>query len=374
MLDHTGSAAKFSLGLARGIVHDLFTPKLVVYWTDFLLSSTLGGLCFVLVRRVFEPFSLPSLLAFIVCGLCYYRAVLFIHELIHLRDKRFRTFNISWNLMCGIPFLTPTFMYYTHVDHHMRKHFGTHGDGEYLPLGAQSPWHILIYLCQPFVLPVIAVVRFLILTPLCWGSPRIRKFVHRHASSMVMDPSYIRPLPTRETLRIIRLQEALCFAWCAGVATVLIAGIVPIGFLITAYCLSVFILMLNAVRTLGAHRYTNTGGEMTFLDQLLDSVNYPNHRLLSALWAPLGLRFHALHHVFPSMPYHNLDEAHRRLMSELPADSPYRQTVSPSLTSSIVQLWRTSRAAAKAVRRAQQRQRVRTRSLGGAGQELTGAH
>lgn len=373
MLDHTGSAAKFSLGQARAIVHDLFAPKLAIFWADFLISSTLGGLCFVLTRRVFAPFSLPGILTFIVSGLCYYRSVLFIHELIHLRDKRFRMFSISWNLMCGIPFLTPTFMYYTHVDHHMRKHFGTHDDGEYMPLGAQSPSHILVYLCQPFVLPAIAVVRFLILTPLCWVSPRIRKFVHRHASSMVMDPSYIRPLPTRETLRIIRVQEALCFAWCAGVATVLITGLVPIGFLITAYCLSVFILMINAIRTLGAHRYTNTGGEMTFLDQLLDSINYPNHPILSSLWAPLGLRFHALHHVFPSMPYHNLDEAHHRLMAQLPADSPYRQTVSSSLTSSIVQLWHTSRAAAKAARRAEQRRRVGTRRLNGA-QELTGAH
>ncbi len=251
MLDHTGSAARFSMGQARGIVRDLFQPNLAIYWTDFLLSSFVGGLCFVLVRRVFEPFSVPSVIAFVVCGLCYYRAVLFIHELVHLRDKRFRLFNITWNLMCGVPFLTPTFMYYTHADHHMRKHFGTHEDGEYLPLGAQSPWHILVYSCQPFVLPVLAIVRFLILTPICWVSPAARAFVHRRASSMVMDPSYIRPLPTRGTLRVIRVQEALCFLWCAGVATAVIAGIVPWQFLPTAYGISVFILMLNAVRTLG---------------------------------------------------------------------------------------------------------------------------
>jgi fatty acid desaturase len=374
MLDHTGSAARFSMGQARGIVKDLFEPNVVVYWADFLLSSFVGGLCFVLVRRVFEPFTVPSIIAFVACGLCYYRAVLFIHELVHVRDKRFRLLSVTWNLMCGIPFLTPTFMYYTHADHHMRKHFGTHGDGEYLPLGVQSPWHILVYLCQPFVLPILAIVRFLILTPICWISPTARAFVHRHASSMVMDPSYIRPLPTRSTLRIIRVQETLCFLWCAGVATVIFAGLVPWEFLPTAYGLSVFILMLNAIRTLGAHRYTNAGGEMTFLDQLLDSINYPNRPFLSALWAPLGLRFHALHHVFPSMPYHNLDRAHRRLMAQLPADSPYRLTESPSLTASIVQLWQTSRAAGKECHPARERRRHQPRGMGGAGQTLTGAH
>ena len=82
---------------------------------------------------------------------------------------------------------------------------------------------------------MIAVVRFLILAPISWVSPTFRDFVHRRASSMVMDPTYIRPLPTRKVLRIFRLQEALCFLWAAGVATLLIAGTIPIGFLITAY-------------------------------------------------------------------------------------------------------------------------------------------
>ncbi len=112
---------------------------------------------------------------------------------------------------------------------------------------------------------------------------------------------------------------------------------------------------------------------MTFLDQLLDSINYPHRPFLSALWAPLGLRFHALHHVFPSLPYHNLDQAHRRLMAELPADSPYRLTESPSLTASIVQLWQTSLAAGKEASPTREH-RGQPRGMSGAGKSLTGAH
>ena len=347
MADKLVTPGAFSLTQARHIVKDLFTPRPVVYWADFLVSLVGGAICFSLVRRVLTPFSIQQAAVFLLCGILNYRAVLFTHELVHLREKSFRNFRIAWNLLCGIPFLMPSFMYYTHVDHHMRKHFATHDDGEYLPLGTTRPWHILVYLCQPFVIPIIAVMRFLILAPISWVSPAFRDFVHRRASSMVMDPTYIRPLPTRKVLRIFRLQEFLCFLWTASVATLLIAKVIPIGFLLTAYPLSVLILFFNAVRTLGAHRYANPGVEVTFLEQLLDSVNYPRRPLLTELWAPVGLRFHALHHLFPSLPYHNLATAHARLMAELPADSPYRLTESPGLAASLRQLWRTSRAAAK---------------------------
>jgi fatty acid desaturase len=150
-------------------------------------------------------------------------------------------------------------------------------------------------------------------------------------------------LPTRQTLIIFRLQEALCFLWCIGVALAIINGKVPLGFLPTVYAVSVVILFMNALRTLGAHRYTNDEGQMTFVEQMLDSVNYPNRPFLSALWAPVGLRFHALHHLFPSMPYHNLAKAHERLMHNLPADSPYRQTVSPSLFAALCELYQNAR-------------------------------
>ncbi len=89
---------------------------------------------------------------------------------------------------------------------------------------------------------------------------------------------------------------------------------------------------------------------MTFVDQLIDSLNYPRHPLIAGLWGPVGLRFHALHHLFPSMPYHSLPEAHRRLMAQLPADSPYRQTECPSLTAALVDLWKRAKASQAATR------------------------
>src|SRR5262245_39383704 len=142
MADRAHCARGFSLTEARHLVKDYFTPNPYMYWADFLLSMVGVNVSFVLVRRVLPPFSIAQALAFVVCGILLYRAASFNHELVHVRDKSFRNFRIAWNLLCGIPFLQPSFMYYTHVDHHMRKHYATEHDGEYMRLGTQSPWHI----------------------------------------------------------------------------------------------------------------------------------------------------------------------------------------------------------------------------------------
>lgn len=343
---------------ARHIVRDLFTPNPWIYWTDFLLSFGVGLVCYGLVRKV-PGWSLLQAGLFLTSCICFFRASLFVHEIVHFRTGSFRVFRFVWNLICGIPFLVPSFTYYTHLDHHRRKFYGTKEDGEYLPLGHQTPWHILFYLSQTLVIPGVVVLRFLVLTPLTWFVPPVRRLVHQRLSSLVMDPTYIRPLPARDVLRIWRIQEFGCFLFCATVGVLLIRGmqpgadpagpfpvrrgVLPMGFLVQAYLTGMMIVFLNAVRTLGAHRFLNDGREMTFVEQLVDSVNYPRRPLITGLWAPIGLRFHALHHLFPAMPYHNLAAAHRRLINELPANSPYRLTVGDSLIVSLWQLWLASR-------------------------------
>src|SRR5690606_41820841 len=57
--------------------------------------------------------------------------------------------------------------------------------------------------------------------------------------------------------------------------------------------------------------------------QYLDSVNVPPPGLMAEIWAPVGLRYHALHHLMPSMPYHSLPEAHRRLRKALEAGTTF---------------------------------------------------
>jgi fatty acid desaturase len=352
MLRKATSQPELSLRECRNLIGNLFKPRGLIYWTDFLVTFGLGTFCFQQVRggTMLGPHqgfqgTFSQAFFFFASVLLYYRAAMFIHEVVHLKTSgRLKGFRFVWNLLCGIPFLVPSFIYYTHIDHHRRKHYGTERDGEYLPLEHQRSWRILYFVSWSFVIPVLGVIRFLVLTPLAWVIPGFRAFVHQHASSMVMDPSYIRPLPKKSTLRIIYIQEAACFLWCLYIAIVPVTflGRTPIPFLIHAYLMAVCIVFLNAIRTIGAHRWVNDGGPMTFLDQLMDSVNYPKHPWITELWGPVGTRFHALHHLFPSLPYHALPLAHRRLMESLPEDSPYRKTEESSLTAAIIDLFRRS--------------------------------
>jgi fatty acid desaturase len=81
--------------------------------------------------------------------------------------------------------------------------------------------------------------------------------------------------------------------------------------------------VVNQLRTLVAHLWENESEPMTVTGQFLDSVNVPPPDIFSPLWAPVGLRYHALHHLLPSMPYHSYGEAHRRLVAALGLDSTY---------------------------------------------------
>jgi len=338
----------FSLAEARAIVRDLFVPDERIYWIDFLTTILVGHGCFALTRALFNSQIEPrwwaltlTAAAFAVQCSCYYRAVMFIHEIVHLPERKLVAFRVVWNLLCGIPFLVPSFTYYCHLDHHRRKLFGTEQDGEYLPLASMSPWWIVVYLSQCLWAPLLAVVRFGLLTPLTWLSPTLRRWIHQRASSLVMDPAYIRPLPTAAALRLIRLQEVACFSFIVAciVLPLTFAHRWPLPLLVQGYPAGVILVLMNCLRTLASHRWWSEGHEVTFVEQMLDSITHDNDSLAAVILNPVGLRYHATHHLFPSMPYHNIRAAHKRLMEQLPADSPYRQTVAHSIWPVILNLW-----------------------------------
>jgi fatty acid desaturase len=58
---------------------------------------------------------------------------------------------------------------------------------------------------------------------------------------------------------------------------------------------------------------------------------------------PVGTRYHALHHLLPSLPYHSLGQLHRALVRELGPDHVYLRKKPKSLSSLVLGLWHTRR-------------------------------
>lgn len=350
-------SSNFSITQAKSLVKDFSRPNPWIYWIDFTATILTGHLAFQVLLRSSEITGWTGgqlwglrLALFTLTAILYMRASMFIHELIHLPPGKFKAFRFYWNLLCGIPFLIPSFLYYPHVDHHRRKHYGTDRDGEYLDLSHRHPANIFLFIGAALVVPIAAFLRFAVLTPIAWAFPAFRGWVEKHASSMVIDIFYLRGDYGASANRVMRIQEAFCFLWCMVMImrAPIMSGTLIDQFLIQGYLLGVTLVFINNVRTLGAHRWMGDGRELTFEEQLLDSVNYPYRPWITELWGPTGTRYHALHHLFPSIPYHNLGKAHRRLMAGLPSDSLYRDTVRVSLTGAIIELWQ------RAARRDQQ--------------------
>ena len=330
----------FPMAEAKKIVQNLFDPKPWVYWGDFLLFDLLGWTAFVLAVRS-PNFSTFQILFLIVGTLALYRAVIFVHELTHLKKGTFQVFHGVWNLLCGFPLMVPSMLYMgVHIDHHKQKLYGTKEDHEYFDFALEKPYRIITFLASMLAAPILFLVRFLVATPLSYILQPLRKPLWELASSLAVGAGFKRPLPDDRERKIWWTQEFLTFGYAAAGMTLMILGILPWKVLIFWYATAVFILFTNGVRTLAAHCYKNPPShEMTFAEQFLDSIDIPGNPLVTPLWAPVGLRYHATHHLFPGMPYHSLGEAHRRLMKDLPAGNPYPKAMRPSLYAAIVQLW-----------------------------------
>lgn len=327
------------LRTAVELTRDLTDARPGIYWPDMLVSAALG------YAALAGAILLDNLAARVGCGivatLALYRALLFIHELTHIHKDALPGFRLVWNLLVGIPLLTPSLMYEgVHTLHHARTRYGTADDPEYLPLALMKPATIPGFILIALLLPPALLVRSAVLVPLGVFVPALRRLVWERFSSLSINPAFRRRPPEGTMRTMVFWQEtgAMLWAWTLiAYACIIawqplaIAGLVASG-----------AAVLNQVRTLVAHLWRNDGMPMTVTAQYLDSVNVPPPAMLSPLWAPVGLRYHATHHLLPSLPYHALAEAHIRLSSALGARSTYAQASHTGLTVLIAYLLRST--------------------------------
>ncbi|MCL6250861.1 fatty acid desaturase [Altererythrobacter sp. KTW20L] len=297
------------LRAAAELTRDISVARPGIYWPDMLLSTAVGYAALA-SAILLEPVWLV-VLSGAISVMALYRALLFIHEITHLHKKALPGFRTAWNVLVGIPLLTPSLLYeQVHTIHHSRMRYGTAEDPEYLPLALMKPWSLPVFILVALLAPIGLLVRWAILAPLGALFPAVRKMAWERFSSLSINPAFRRRAPeTEEQRRWFAWQQAGASVWALFLlATPFWLGWKP---LLVALAITSLVAVFNQLRTLVAHLWENDGERLSVTAQYLDSVNVPG--VVAGFWAPVGLRYHATHHLLPSLPYHSLHEAHRRI-------------------------------------------------------------
>lgn len=315
---------KVMLRSVTELTRDLGTPNPRIFWSDFLLSAFSGyaGLAVAILAAALWLKIAAAGIA--VLGL--YRAGGFIHEVSHVKHAALPGFRFGFNAVIGVPLLVPSYMYEgIHNLHHARTRYGTDQDPEYLPLALMKPWTLPIFILVSLLAPIALLFRNAILAPLSVVIPQLRKLLVERYSGLVINPAFRRRPAEGDARRNWIWQETAASIWSIVLLASVFTGLIPLKAFLIFLAIVACVAVLNQVRTLVAHLWENDGEPLSVTAQFLDSVNVPPPGMLAAIWAPVGLRYHALHHLLPSVPYHALGEAHRRLTAQLAPDSAYHR-------------------------------------------------
>jgi len=309
---------------------DLFRPSPVRYWVDFLVSLSSAYLA-ASVYLLSPLGSWQQLVAFPIAAFWLYRMGSLVHEVCHLGENEMPLFKAAWNVLGGVIILMPSpFFTRHHRDHHSQRYYGTPQDPEYAANMVQggSLASVLAYTLKIMAMPILVFLRFL-LVPLTFITPGVREWTLRHASALTFNRSYERRL-TAADRRAILAAEIPCFLRALLIPLLVILGLNPWTRIPLLYALAVATVALNHMRFLADHHCEGDGSHSDMASHITDSCNFTTNDPLTLLFFPFSIRYHALHHLFPSMPYHNLKRAHDHLVRTLPSDSPYHALDRPS--------------------------------------------
>lgn len=322
---------------AAALTREFSKAKPGIYWPDLLASALLGyaGLYLAITGMSLVVQLIGAMVAIVLL----YRSASFIHEITHMKRDHVPGFRWAWNALVGIPMMIPSFVYEdTHNQHHSKMRYGTARDPEYLPLALMKPYMLVLFLAIALFGSVGFLLRFAIFSPLSVISPWIRRETVARFSTLAINPSYRRPLPTGQFRRDWIIMETGASLWSIG----LIAGVAMGWIALKAFLIYLGVVSaafaLNQLRTLVAHLWENNGDVLSVTEQYLDSVNVPPPGPIAEFWAPVGLRYHALHHLVPSVPYHSLPEVHRQLAAKFGDGSNYAKANYPNLRGLIIRL------------------------------------
>ncbi len=302
-----------------------FVIKPVLFYFDLIVTGLIAWTSLIALQFEFVPLTVKIILI-VVSYSAFYRGLAFIHEAVHF-NKKVKGFRLLYNLLFGFPCRVPFFIHDPHRYHHLPHTFGTAEDPEYAYLkgsGART-------LMKPFLVgilsPILLIFRFGLLPLASWAFPHGWKMaLYQHASTIVVNPRYKRPLPSADEYQQAYREELFCSLYFVFFCVLFAANILKPEILLAWFLITVAGSFVNIWRARISHRYDNPGQALSPLAQLRDSITVEN-KLFAFLWAPAGMQYHSLHHLAPQIPYHNLKAAHESLRKQLDSQHPYSQTV-----------------------------------------------
>ncbi|MFK7766721.1 MAG: fatty acid desaturase [Mariniblastus sp.] len=302
---------------------DFYAIKPVEYWKDLIVCVVVAYTAATLYLSL--PFtSVLKYVSFPIAVFWLYRASSMVHEVSHLSKKQLGSFKIGWNILLGIPTLFPsTFFSSHHRDHHTGRHYGTSQDPEYI-LNVFTPGTIgglIFFVAYLSVYPVFVLLRFM-LAPISYLHPTWREFTLRRLSSFTLNWKYERNV-NRIDRKVFNIVELTCCLRAWMIPFFMLIGMTEWTRFPQMYLLAISVLFCNQMRFLADHHFESHGEPMSMSDHIVDSCNYSKNGFLTWLFFPFTIRYHALHHLFPTIPYHNLPAAHQHLTDNLAADSLY---------------------------------------------------
>ena len=254
----------------RAIPAAWFRPDPRIYWPDMLASAAIGWIAFAFAVGA-GPRARAALL--IVSAFALYRAVLFIHELTHLAPREVaavpRRLERPRRRAAAHPLVSLRRGPHRPPSAALLRHAARPGIRPVRPPPADPDRDLRDRLAA---VPLLLAVRFALVAPISWIVPPLRRLTVGAMLGAGHQPRITSG--ARPSARPAWSQEAAACAARLGVFGLWWVGVVPRAALGCWLFVGGAASAVNAVRTLAAHRYdheTDGGGEMTMVDQLLDS-------------------------------------------------------------------------------------------------------
>ena len=298
------------------------------YWSDLILSAGAGWLG--LSLAAFSDSLATAAFAFVAAVIFHYRATAFIHEVVHVQ-KKIPLFQQAYNLVIGFANCYPIYIYEPHFYHHLTRCYGTKDDPEYNSLEGQNRLKVIATpIVLSLILPLYQTFRFVCL-PLFYPilNSKTKHFIFERMSTLVFNANYRRPHANDEALKVMVRSDLCCAAYRIIAISLTAMNILPLRFLVLWYCTIVLGSIMNMYRALANHDYSRPFGRRNRFEQFMQSKTLSPH-LINEIWAPLAMGYHALHHLAPAIPYHELPKAHRYILNTPSIAWLYMETMNPS--------------------------------------------